>query len=96
LAVARDLGRYFLMASAVSPGQVVKKFFSIAWIQVEIAGLEHARLEKINELNLCFLVVRAVGTMLVGGVLGWEHHRCSRGFKIDEPHPIGGIAQTND
>jgi hypothetical protein len=32
LAVARDLGRYFLTAtpSAVSPGQLVKKFFLIA------------------------------------------------------------------
>ena len=30
LAVARDLGRNFLTASAVRPGQVVKKFFSMA------------------------------------------------------------------
>ena len=35
LAVARDLGRYFRTASAVRPGHVVKKFFSMAWVHVE-------------------------------------------------------------
>ena len=43
LAVARDLGRYLQMASAVRPGQVVKKFFSMAWVQVDMGGLKQAR-----------------------------------------------------
>lgn len=45
-AVARDLGRYLRTASAVSPGQVVKKLFSIAWIQVDMEGLKQALCRK--------------------------------------------------
>ena len=46
LAVARDLGRNFRTASAVRPGQVAKKFFSMACVQVDMDGLKHARCKK--------------------------------------------------
>ena len=52
LAVASALGRYLRTASDVSPGHVVKNPWSIAWVQVEIVGLKHARCK--NAMSFIF------------------------------------------
>jgi hypothetical protein len=55
LAVARDLGRNFRTASALRPGHVVKKFFSmLAWTHVEIGGLKQAGWRKSMSPTLVF------------------------------------------
>ena len=54
LAVARDLGRYLRTASAVRPGHVAKKFFSLACVHVDIGGLKHARCKKSISWTLVF------------------------------------------
>ena len=41
-----DLGRNFWTALAVRPGHVAKKFLSMAWVQVAVAGLKHVRCRK--------------------------------------------------
>jgi hypothetical protein len=41
-AVAKDFGRNLRTASDVSPGHVVKKLLSMAWVHVDMGGLKQA------------------------------------------------------
>jgi hypothetical protein len=69
LAVARVFGRYLRTSSAVRPGHVAKKFFLIAFVQVEIGGLKHARCKKSISCTLFFVprrCLRNVGRRGVG------------------------------
>jgi hypothetical protein len=54
LAVARDLGKYLRTASAVRPGHVTKKLSSMAWVQVDMLGLKHARCRKSMSCTFVF------------------------------------------
>jgi hypothetical protein len=52
--------------------------------------------QKINEVDLGFLRVCAVGGMLVCGMVGWERSRYVRRLDVDEPEASLWVTCTND